>query len=422
MGMSWVRDISVSVNQTKEIRKYYDKKKVVSGSVDINNYLSHGLDAPSYIWRLRRTWGCERAENTQRNAWMHFSTPTFYYEWRYSDQFRQCVRESLWVATEIVDLILNSAIPNLHILHSTKVDKYHVEECDEIQKIAAKLMEAAEIDASDEADKNKYLAKAQKRFVRSNQKYPYRSYKTIPSTELYGDIPTTQTIDGSAWIRPSDRFIGEEMPKHIDRLHDNDPKHGKLKTMSGEKIGKIEEIDRTKLSRSHRTGVGFGSRSYYANRAPMSQEAMKKLESHSTLRKKYFNRDARVDRLAFLGEKSRSQMTMNRQVTARWATEFVVRIADECATGEARERIEEKCDWDDLKEIPIDRWVPKLILSRKKGEHLVTLPRYPKGHPMLTLKPPPVPELNHNATEKAEDRKLRAEVILKKKQKIRELN
>jgi Ca2+-binding EF-hand superfamily protein len=419
--LSWMRDVSIEVNKTKEIKKYYNKKKVVSGSVDIGNYLSHGLDAPSYIWRLRRTWGCERAENTQRNAWLHFETPTFSYEWRYSDQFRQCLQESVWIATEMVDLLLNKAVPNLHILHSTKVDKYHQQEKDAIEKIANKIMEKDEVSDPTEDDMNMYLVRARKRFIRKRKACPYRLYKNMPSGALYGEIPTVRTIDGSDWVPPSERFIGERVPKHVGRLHE-DPKHDKLREMSNEKFDRLNMIDRTMGQRASRTGVGFGSRTYYANRAPMDEEAMKKWESHSTMRKKYFNRDARVDRLAFLGEKSRSKMTMSRQVTARWATEFIVRIADECTTGEAKVRILEKCDFDGTKEVPIDRWVAKYILSRRNGDHLVGLPRYPEGHPMLTLEPPPVPELSHNATEKAVDRKLRADVLLKKKQKIRELN
>ena len=69
--MAFMRDASIKCNNTKEILKYYNKKKVVSGSVDIGNFLSHGNDAPSYIWRLRRVFGDERAENTQWNAWLH---------------------------------------------------------------------------------------------------------------------------------------------------------------------------------------------------------------------------------------------------------------------------------------------------------------------------------------------------------------
>merc|ERR1711871_611646 len=414
--MSYMRDKSVQCNQTKEILKYYNKKKVVSGSVDIDNFLSHGNDAPSYIWRLRRVFGDERAENTQWNAWLHLTTPTFYYEWRLSENLRTNLGESRWVAVEILDEIPNNAVNNLHILQSVKVDTYHKEERKIVlEEILPKLYNKYNVFSPTEVEESIFKAKARKLYAKRTNR-PYRLYKDRKPAEA---IPTVPTVDGRAWIPASKRYKDVKVPKHVERLH-VDVKHDLLKEMSNEKLKKLDTIERTKAMRSHNSGIGFGTASYMDNRAPMSEEAMKKWNSHATLRKKYFNRDARVDRLAFLGEKSRSEMTMGRQVTARWATEIIVRIADECTTGEAKQRIEEKCDFDDTKEIRYKKWLPKYTLSRKKGEHLVGLPQYPKGHPMATLKPPTVPNLRPKETEKAVDRKLREDVINKKKALLRE--
>ena len=165
------------------------------------------------------------------------------------------------------------------------MDKYHQQEKDAIEKIANKIMEKDEVSDPTEDYMNMYLVRARKRFIRKWKACPYRLYKNMPSGALYGEIPTVRTIDGSDWVPPSERFIGERVPKHVGRLHE-DPKHDKLREMSNEKFDRLNMIDRTMGQRASRTGVGFGSRTYYANRAPMDEEAMKKWESHSTMRKK----------------------------------------------------------------------------------------------------------------------------------------
>jgi hypothetical protein len=297
-----------------------------------------------------------------------------------------------------------------------KVDTYHEEEKNTIsEKILPKLLKKKNIEDPTDEDISFFTGKARKIYAKKTNR-PYRVYKGIKPLE---SIPTVPTVDGRAWVPPSVRLENVKVPEHVERLH-IDVKHDLLKEMSSEKIAKLDTIERTKAKRSHNSGIGFGSAAYMDNRAPMSEQAMEKWNSHATMRKQFFNRDARVDRLAFLGEKSRAEMTMGRQVTARWATEIIVRIADECTTGEARERIEEKCDYDDKQEIPLKKWVAKYTLSRRKGEHLVGLPRYAKNHPMATLIAPPVPNLRPKETEKAVDRKLRNDVIAKKKALLRE--
>ena len=417
--MSHMRDTSILVNTTKEITAYYNKKKVVSGSVDIDNYLSHGLDAPSYVWRLRRTWGDERAENTQRNAWLHLSTPTFSYEWRYSGIFRKCLPECVWIATELLDNILNAAISNLHILQSVKIDSYHDDEKKSVTELCGTMLQKDKVIDPNQDEFRRYTIKATKSYMKKNGSY--RLYKGKTPKELYGeDIPVNDTVEGKEWVPMSTLTQNFAVPKFVDRLH-QDPKHDKLREMSTAKLERLATIERTKGARTNRSGLGFGATEYFDNRSPMDEEGIKKWESHASLRKQHFNRDARVDRLAFLGEKARSEMTMGRQVTARWATEIIVRIADECTTGEAQDRLSEKCDYDPSREVPIDRWVAKYMLSRRKGEHLVGLPRYPKDHPMKTLVAPPVPKLNHNAVETAAAVKLRNDVKSIKREKMREL-
>ena len=87
--------------------------------------------------------------------------------------------------------------------------------------------------------------------------------------------------------------------------------------------------------------TGFGSRSQFSNREGMNIEQQKKWNLHATIRKTEFSRDSRVDRLAFLGEKARGEMPLKWIVTAKWATEIIVRIADDCTTGIAQKRIQE---------------------------------------------------------------------------------
>ena len=157
--------------------------------------------------------------------------------------------------------------------------------------------------------------------------------------------------------------------------------------------------------------MAFGSQTRFPNRVGLDSVAQERWEKHAAIRSKEFNRDARVDLLSFLGEKARAEMPMKWQIKAKWATEIVVRIADDCTSGVAQKRLQECYVIDMDKHGTIDMF--KSI--NKKNPVLVGLPPIP-----LEDRVKPKPVLHHRQTEKAVDRALREELAWQNKQKERE--
>ena len=157
--------------------------------------------------------------------------------------------------------------------------------------------------------------------------------------------------------------------------------------------------------------MAFGSQTRFPNRVGLDTAAQERWEKHSAIRSKEFNRDARVDLLSFLGEKARAEMPMKWQVKAKWATEIVVRIADDCTTGAAQARLQEcyVIDMDQAGTLGMFKPI------NPKKPNLVGLPPIP-----LEDRVKPKPVLHHRQTEKAVDRALREELEWRNKQEKRE--
>ena len=158
--------------------------------------------------------------------------------------------------------------------------------------------------------------------------------------------------------------------------------------------------------------TGFGSRSQFSNREGMNAEQQKKWDAHATIRKKEFSRDSRVDRLAFLGEKARGEMPLKWVVTAKWATEIIVRIADDCTTGAAQQRIQEKYSIDGTKNGTMEMFVP----INQRNPKLVGLPEIPLEERVKARNV----NLHPKHSEKTVDRKEREELEFIQEQKKRE--
>jgi hypothetical protein len=123
--------------------------------------------------------------------------------------------------------------------------------------------------------------------------------------------------------------------------------------------------------------LGFGVRTTFENRKGLSDMQQKKWDQQATMRKTQNNIDQDRTTLAYLGEKARNEMPLKWVVTAKWATEIIVRIADDCTTGEAQMRLQEVYDVDmDNNEnmethfIPINKRNPVLVDGNEMRFHI----------------------------------------------------
>ena len=156
--------------------------------------------------------------------------------------------------------------------------------------------------------------------------------------------------------------------------------------------------------------LAFGGSTQYLNRKGLSDEQQRKWDAQATMRKNN-SMDSRVDRLAYLGEKARNGMPLKWVVTAKWATEIIVRIADDCTTGDAQIRLQEKYTVDSAQAGTLGMFQP----INKRSNGFIGLPEVP-----LAERVKPKPDLKQKQTEKSVDRKLRDEHQWILKQKKRE--
>jgi|TARA_B110000091_G_scaffold194516_1_gene220396 hypothetical protein len=114
--------------------------------------------------------------------------------------------------------------------------------------------------------------------------------------------------------------------------------------------------------------------------------------------------------LSFFTKKARGSMPLKWIVVAKWATEIVVRIADDCVSGDAHERIQE------CYEITGENGTMAMFKPlNKRNPQLVGLPPIP-----LKDLVKPKPTLGPKEKEKAVDRKLRDDLEFIQLQRKRE--
>jgi hypothetical protein len=110
----WLRKASNDWNESIEVLKYRESviKNLNMGDTQ-GKFLEHGSATPSCMLKLQRMWGDQAADY---NWWYDYTTPEhMVFEHRYSDAFRTNLGDSMFIALEIIEIVLAKAVKGLHL-------------------------------------------------------------------------------------------------------------------------------------------------------------------------------------------------------------------------------------------------------------------------------------------------------------------